>query len=80
MSLTLPEKNFKQFIVDLAEKHDVVYQRTHLDELADTFTSLSGNDVDQDDIERLVIALRRANIITLDEFGPLLHGYLKEQQ
>ena len=68
----------KNHIVNLANQHDIKYVRTSLSEMAKIITELSDDKVVQDDVERLVIALRKAEVISSEEMLLLLHGYLKE--
>lgn len=68
----------KNHIVNLANQHDIKYVRTSLSEMAKIITELSDDEVVQDDVERLVIALRKAKVISSEDMLLLLHGYLKE--
>jgi hypothetical protein len=78
--IIIPESNFEKFIIDLAQKHNIEYTHTMLDELADKFTELSGDDVITipGGIDKLCIALKQENIITGKEMMALIHGYLRE--
>lgn len=78
--IEIPKTGLRQFIRDLAERHGVRYARTHVDELAETFTRLSGDDVTPDEVEMLAIALKRAGVITGREMGALLAAYLREEK
>lgn len=61
----------------LARRHGVVYAPTPLDELGNAITRLAGDDVELDDTERLLLALRRAGYLTSAE-ATRLHGeYLR---
>lgn len=72
--------NYKNYILELADKHHVVYTRTAMDDLADKFTELSGDTVVLDDISNLLIALYRHKVITVQQMGQLHIGYLKEKK
>jgi hypothetical protein len=61
----------------LAREHGVTYQPTELDELADTFARLSGDDVELDEPALLLIALERAGHITSTEAARLHGEYLR---
>ncbi len=74
----LPTSDFKKFIMNLAETNDVHYEKTGYDELAETFTSLSDDNVVLDHVETLIIALERAGIIASENVVPLHIGYLRE--
>ena len=54
------------YIADLAKRHDVAYVKTASSALAQVFTRLAGDDGNPDETEKLVIALRRANVINLE--------------
>lgn len=55
------------------------FQLTNADVLADVATRLSGDDVTTDEVEDLVVALKRAGIITGHEMVDLLGTYLDEK-
>ncbi len=67
------------FVVKLARKHGVSYVRTEHDALADVMTRLSDDEVVMDDIENLMVALRRANVIDGRTFISLLGCYIDEK-
>jgi len=69
---------FKKFIIHLAEANNINYVKTKGDEIADIITKLSDDNIEEDEIERLIISLERFNII--DSKGSLLlhYGYLKD--
>lgn len=76
--MELPTSDFKKFIIDLAEANYVNYEKTGNDKLAETFTSLSDDDVILDPVETLIIALERAGVIASEIVVPLHIGYLRE--
>jgi Glu-tRNA(Gln) amidotransferase subunit E-like FAD-binding protein len=61
----------KSQIVDLAERAGVRYQRLPDDELAEVVTRLSDGDVVADEIEDLVVAMKRADAINGGAAGPI---------
>ena len=65
-------------IVSLAEQNCVSYHTTPADELAIVATRLAGDDVAPDAIEDLVVALKRAGVISGREMVDLLGRYLEE--
>lgn len=69
----------KSRILALAMRSGIRYQLTSADVLADVATRLSGDDVMTDEIEDLVVALKRAGIITGHEMVDLLGAYLDEK-
>ena len=64
--------SIREHVHGLAIAHGVVYEETALDQLANAHARLSDNDVTLDETERLIIALRRAGVVT-DEEGSRLH-------
>ncbi len=78
MRIAIPKSQYKQYIGELAKQHHIAYTKTGFGEFAKQFTLLSDDSVEQDDVERQVIALRRAGIINGRDMLRLLHGYLKE--
>lgn len=77
-NIKIPESGVKRYIVQLATKYEVEYIKTRSSELAQTITKLSDDNVPQDDVERLVIALRQSGVISNKDVLLLLHEYLKE--
>jgi hypothetical protein len=70
-------RSAEEEILALAREHGVTYQPTELDELADTFARLSGDDVELDEPALLLIALERAGHITSTEAARLHGEYLR---
>lgn len=64
-------------IEELACKHGVVYVPTPSDELAKVLTRLSDDSVVPDQIEDLIVSLRRANVIDGAQMATLLGRYLR---
>jgi len=62
----------------LARLHSVSYQRSRLDDLADQITRLAGDDVELDDVQKLLIALRRADILSAREMTRYHVAYLRQ--
>lgn len=80
--MNIPEgMTVEQYVIDLAAKHGVVYQKTYGDQLAEVFTRLSDDEVEQDDICDLLIALDRNGVLTKGngEWMDLLQAYLREK-
>jgi len=75
----IPVIGLEKYITDLAKKHDVTYVRTFYDELADTITRLSDDEVEQDDIQRLLITLKRKGVLSGKDSLSLLVNYLREK-
>ena len=70
-------RSAKEEILALARKHGVAYSPTELDRLANAMAQLAGDDVELDDPELLVLALRRAGDITSAEAARLHGEYLR---
>jgi hypothetical protein len=77
--LDIPTANVDIFVRHLAQRHHVSADKTHGDLWAEQITSLSGDDVQSDDIERLAIALKKARVVTGPEMVRLLASYLHER-
>ncbi len=75
---TLAATSTAALIREMAEQHQVHYAPTRSDQLADEITRLSGDTVNLDEIEYLLIALQRAGHITRDELTRLQARYLRE--
>ena len=74
----IPMTGLKAYIADLAKRHDVVYVTTGGSALAQVITRLAGDDGNPDETEKLVYALRRANVINGPTAVALLGRYLDE--
>lgn len=80
-AMIIPKTGLRAFIVDLAKQHNVVYNKTPLDELAAVWSRLSDDgDVEPDDVELLVIELKRSGVISGAQMVSLLVKYLREQR
>ncbi len=65
------------YVFDLAKKSGVVFSRTSNDALAEVITKLAGDEVVCDDVEDLIVALRRAKVINGAEMVSLLREHRK---
>jgi hypothetical protein len=79
MAIVIPTSGFKTFIIDLAREHQVLPTKKEIDHWALAVTNLSDDVEAPDDIEQLVINMKRAEIVTGAEMGKLLVGYLRER-
>jgi hypothetical protein len=77
--MVIPVKGLEEYIVDLANRHGVIYNKTPYDELAETITKLSDDEVEMDEVELLLIALERAGVIGSEYVVPLHVNYLREK-
>ena len=75
----LPVSGLRDYILELASAHGVVYVETPADKLADTITRLSDDEVHLDEIERLLIALERVGVVASNSVVPLHINYLREK-
>ena len=65
-------------IRNLAQKYHVAYVQTQSDALAQQITRLSGDDVELDEVERMLIALQRTGHLSRAEMVQLQANYLRE--
>jgi hypothetical protein len=68
------------FVRSLAEEHGVVYVPGPYDAWANKVTELCGDEVVSDDIDNLILALRRTNVITKQQRMWLIVACYKERQ
>ena len=76
---TIPTKNVGSFVIELAEQHNVSYTYNSMDQFADSVTTLAGDDVKHDSIEDLLVALKRAGKLSMQQVAQLSVNYLREQ-
>lgn len=69
----------KAYVLALAQRLGVRYERTPDDELAEVITRLSDHEVVTDDIENLIVALKRSGVINGVEMVDLLNRYFMEK-
>lgn len=75
----IPSVGVGAYIANLAKQHGVSYIKTGNDALADVITRLADDDVELDEIERLLLALERAGVIASENIVPLHINYLREK-
>lgn len=66
----------RDVILDLAKHYNVRYHPTPADDVAMVATRLAGDDVAPDAIEDLVVAMKRAGVISGPQMVALLGRYL----
>lgn len=76
--LQIPDTNIDEFIIQFAREHGIKYTRTSADAMAEVITRLSGDEVPQDDIADLLVALKRANVIDGRTMIELLGRHIDE--
>jgi uncharacterized sporulation protein YeaH/YhbH (DUF444 family) len=64
----------------MARDHKVAYVRTQRDMLARHITRLAGDDVELDEIERMLVALQRSGFLSRVEMVQLQAAYLRESR
>lgn len=74
-----PVTGLRDYILSLATAHGVSYVEISTDRLANTITHLADDEVQMDEIERLLIALERAGVIKSAAVVPLHISYLREK-
>ncbi|NQS84635.1 hypothetical protein ACRPHS_01190 [Pantoea allii] len=75
----LPTVNVKHFIEKLAVKYHIKPISSGLDGFAETITSLAGDDIKLDVMEKTLVSLKKNNYITGPQMARLLTNYLKEE-
>ena len=75
----MPTKNIQDFVIELAKYHNVSYDYNSMDQFADSVTSLAGDDVKHDHIEDLLVALKRAGKLSMQQVARLSVSFLRER-
>ena len=76
----IPSTGLKEYIVGLANRYGVTYVKTRADEWAETVTRLSGDDVVTDEIEDIIVALKRNHVVDAKTMVILLGNYRDEKK
>ncbi len=74
----LPVKGVRKFIEHLAAAHGVKYKRTSLDDFAESVTRLAGDEIELDYTEKLLVALKKKDLITARQLARLMTNYMEE--
>lgn len=74
----IPQSGIQAFVADLAGRHGIAYVRTGSSALAQVITRLGDDEVEPDETEKLIIALRRAGVIDGPAMVTLLGRYFDE--
>lgn len=69
----------EQAVRDLARRHRIIAGRTAIDDWADDVTRLAGDDVSLDEVEELIVGLRRSGAVDGAELTRLHSRYLDER-
>jgi hypothetical protein len=75
----IPVSGVDQFVIDMARQHRITYVKTFGDAWGETVSQLADDDVQADDIESLLIALKRAGKVSAADMVALLVNYLSEK-
>jgi hypothetical protein len=78
--MTGEKRNVEEFVRALAAEHGVTTQQDAYDRLAQVLTNLSGEEVVLDDVERLLVALKRKGVMGGREMLLLQAEYLTGKQ
>lgn len=76
----LPKEGVGEFVRRFARAHNVVYQRTRLDDWAEAVTRAAGDDVRLDHTEKLLVALKKQHLINGRQAARLLTNYMNESE
>jgi hypothetical protein len=75
----LPKSDVCNYIKRLAEHYNIIHQRTGLDEFAEAVTRMAGDEIKLDPTEKLLVALKKKELINAKQLSRLLSNYLKEE-
>ncbi|MDH6023821.1 hypothetical protein [Vibrio splendidus] len=75
----IPKKNIREYVLALAKLHNVFYTYSSIDQFADSVTSLAGDEVKHDQVEDLLVALKRAGKLSMQQVASLSVNYLRER-
>lgn len=75
----LPKSDVRSYIERLAEHYNIIHQRTGLDEFAEAVTRMAGDEIKLDPTEKLLVALKKKELINAKQLSRLLSNYLKEE-
>jgi hypothetical protein len=76
--IKVPKIRVAEYVADVARRHGVSYIRTSNDALADRITQLSGDEVETDVTEDLIVSLRRSKVINGTQMVELLGNHMEE--
>ncbi len=75
-----PTQGVARYVAELAHYYKISYCYNTMDQWADAVTRLAGDEVVNDTVEDLLVALKRAGKITKQEVAILSVNYLREQK
>ena len=74
----LPTKDVKHYVERFARVHGVQYTRTGLDDYAETITRAAGDDVKLDTTGKLLVALKKNELINGRQLARLMTNHMRE--
>jgi hypothetical protein len=77
--LHIPASDVGNFVLEMAKRHNISYTKTFSDHWGETVTRLADDDVETDDVEHLLIELKRAGKVNANDMVSLLVKYLSER-
>lgn len=75
---SLPKTGVAAFVERLAHAHNVIYKRSRLDDWSEAVTRTAGDDVQLDRTEKLLVALKKNNLISGRQAARLLTNHMRE--
>lgn len=72
------DASIKSQVLELARQHGVTSEKDRFSDLATTITRMSGDIVTLDDIERILISLKKKGVLTKRQILELEARYLNE--
>ncbi|KUI97780.1 type IV toxin-antitoxin system AbiEi family antitoxin domain-containing protein [Vibrio sp. MEBiC08052] len=75
----MPTKDIREYVLSLAKLHNVSYTYSSIDQFADSVTALAGDDIKRDHVEDLLVALKRAGKLSMQQVALLSVNYLRER-
>ena len=72
------DASIKSQVLELAKQHGVTGEKDRFSDLATTITRMSGDAVTLDDIERMLVSLKKKGILTKRQILELEARYLNE--
>lgn len=78
--MEIPKSGIADFVEKLAAQHGLTGEMDRIDMMASTFTRLSGDKVELDRIERLLVSLGRKGILDQEDIFSLVEQYLDHEK
>ncbi|MFV3289881.1 hypothetical protein ACNFBR_14145 [Pseudomonas sp. NY11955] len=72
------DASIKCQVLELAKQHGITSEKDRFSDLATTITSLSGDVVTLDDVERVLVSLKKKGVLTKRQILELEARYLNE--